>query len=400
MGALPEGSPWPESNRLISYRQPDSFHAYVHIPFCEVRCGYCDFNTYTQSELGEVKRSEFHQPLIREIEFARGVLDDSEISVPNLSSVFFGGGTPSLFEAEQIAAVLEKLRVSFGLDSAAEITLEANPESTNRSLLEALRSAGVNRISFGAQSFDPSVLKVLDRTHRPELLQPLIETAKSLGFRTSVDLIYGAPGESLDSWRRTLESAIALGTEHISAYSLIVEDGTKLAAQINRGELGQTDEDLNAAKHQLASELLEAAGLEWYEVSNWGEPSIHNMAYWQSKNWWGFGPGAHSHINGNRFWNRKHPLAYQQALAGGSPAQGFETIDAETHLIESVMLGLRTKAGLHRSVLSDLRVSTRKVAGYIADGLLTLQAERVKVTERGRLLVDGIAVDLVSSADT
>jgi oxygen-independent coproporphyrinogen-3 oxidase len=258
----------------------------------------------------------------------------------------------------------------------------------------------VNRISFGAQSYDPSVLKVLDRTHRPELLQPLIEIAKSLGFRTSVDLIYGAPGESLDSWRRTLESAIALGTEHISAYSLIVEEGTKLAAQINRGELGQTDEDLNAAKHQMASELLEAAGLEWYEVSNWGEPSIHNMAYWQSKNWWGFGPGAHSHINGNRFWNRKHPLAYQQALAGGSPAQGFETIDAETHLIESVMLGLRTKAGLHRSVLSDLRVSTQKVAGYIADGLLTLQAERVKVTERGRLLVDGIAVDLVSSADT
>lgn len=400
MGALPEGSPWPESNRLTSYRQPDSFHAYVHIPFCEVRCGYCDFNTYTQSELGEVKRSEFHQPLIREIEFARGVLDDSEISVPNLSSVFFGGGTPSLFEAEQISAVLEKLRVSFGLDSAAEITLEANPESTNRSLLEALRSAGVNRISFGAQSFDPSVLKVLDRTHRPELLQPLIEIAKSLGFRTSVDLIYGAPGESLDSWRRTLESAIALGTEHISAYSLIVEEGTKLAAQINRGELGQTDEDLNAAKHQLASELLGAAGLEWYEVSNWGQPSVHNMAYWQSKNWWGFGPGAHSHINGNRFWNRKHPLAYQQALAGGSPAQGFETIDAETHLIESVMLGLRTKGGLHRSVLSDLRVSTQKVAGYIADGLLTLQAERVKVTERGRLLVDGIAVDLVSSADT
>lgn len=400
MGALPEGSPWPESNRLISYRQPDSFHAYVHIPFCEVRCGYCDFNTYTQSELGEVTRSEFHQPLIREIEFARGVLDDSEISVPSLSSVFFGGGTPSLFEAEQIAAVLEKLRVSFGLDSAAEITLEANPESTNRSLLEALRSAGVNRISFGAQSYDPSVLKVLDRTHRPELLQPLIEIAKSLGFRTSVDLIYGAPGESLDSWRRTLESAIALGTEHISAYSLIVEDGTKLAAQINRGELGQTDEDLNAAKHQLASELLEAAGLEWYEVSNWGQPSIHNLAYWQSKNWWGFGPGAHSHINGNRFWNRKHPLAYQQALAGGSPAQGFETIDAETHLIESVMLGLRTKAGLHRSVLSDLRVSTQKIAGYIADGLLTLQTERVKVTERGRLLVDGIAVDLVSSADT
>jgi oxygen-independent coproporphyrinogen-3 oxidase len=370
----------------------------VHIPFCEVRCGYCDFNTYTQSELGEVKRTEFHQPLIQEIEFAERVLDDSEIRLPRLSSVFFGGGTPSLFQAEQIEAVLDRLSACFGLAPDAEITLEANPESTDSPLLKALRSAGVNRISFGAQSFDPEVLKVLDRTHRPELLAPLIEHAKMLGFRTSVDLIYGAPGESLDSWRQTLEEAIALGTEHVSAYSLIVEEGTKLAAQIKRGELAQTDEDLNATKHQLANKHLEAAGLSWYEVSNWGRPSVHNMAYWESKNWWGFGPGAHSHINGNRFWNRKHPLAYQQALAGGSPAIGFEAIDAQTHLIEGVMLRLRTKFGLPRSVLSDLKVPAEKVAGYITDGLLTLQADRVRVTDRGRLLVDGIAVDLVSSA--
>lgn len=400
MGALPEGSPWPSENRLTSFRQPDSFHAYVHIPFCEVRCGYCDFNTYTQSELGDVKRSEFHLPLMQEIEFAQRVLTDSEIHLPKLTSVFFGGGTPSLFQAEQISAILEKLRASFGLEAEAEITLEANPESTDSSLLEALRNAGVNRVSFGAQSFDPEVLKVLDRTHRPELLQPLIESAKSLGFRTSVDLIYGAPGETLDSWRQTLEAAIALGTEHVSAYSLIVEEGTKLAAQIKRGELGQTDEDLNAAKHQLASEQLAAAGLDWYEVSNWGRPSVHNMAYWESKNWWGFGPGAHSHINGNRFWNRKHPLAYQQALASGSPTQGFETIDQETHLIESVMLRLRTRGGLPRSVLSELKVSIEKVANYLAAGLLTIQADRVMVTERGRLLVDGIAVDLVSSVDS
>ena len=399
MGALPEGMPWPETNQLRSHRQPDSFHAYVHIPFCEVRCGYCDFNTYTQSELGEVKRSEFHLPLIQEMNFAKKVLDESSIALPRLTSVFFGGGTPSLFQGDQIAALLEKLRENFGIDEGAEITLEANPESTSPELVKELRAAGVNRISFGAQSFDPEVLRVLDRTHRPELLRPLVDYAKSLGLRTSIDLIYGAPGESLESWRRTLERAIGLGTEHISAYSLIVEEGTKLAAQIKRGELGETDEDLNAAKHQLASELFSSAGLEWYEVSNWGIPSIHNVAYWESKNWWGFGPGAHSHINGNRFWNRKHPLAYQQALAKSSPAQGFEEIDAETHLVESVMLRLRTKQGLPREVLSDLGVSATKVASYLAQGLLTLSSDAIAVTENGRLLVDGIAVDLVSSVE-
>lgn len=399
MGALPEGMPWPETNKLRSHRQPDSFHAYVHIPFCEVRCGYCDFNTYTQSELGEVKRSEFHLPLIQEMNFAKKVLAESNIDLPRLTSVFFGGGTPSLFQGDQIAALLEKLRENFGIVAGAEITLEANPESTSPELLKELGAAGVNRISIGAQSFDPEILRVLDRTHRPELLRPLVDYAKSLGLRTSIDLIYGAPGESLESWRRTLERAIELGTEHISAYSLIVEEGTKLAAQIRRGELGETDEDLNAAKHQLASELFSSVGLEWYEVSNWGIPSVHNVAYWESKNWWGFGPGAHSHINGNRFWNRKHPLAYQQALAKGSPAQGFEEIDTETHLVESVMLRLRTKQGLPREVLTDLGVSATKVASYLAQGLLTLSADAIVVTEKGKLLVDGIAVDLVSSVE-
>lgn len=398
MGALPEGAPWPESNRLESFRQPDSFHAYVHIPFCEVRCGYCDFNTYTQSELGEVKRSEFHLPLIQEMNWARNTIDTSGIHLPKLSSIFFGGGTPSLMQTDQIAALLAQLSQNFGIEPNAEITLEANPESTSQELLEGLREAGVNRISFGAQSFDPKVLRVLDRTHRPELLHPLVRAAKELGFRTSVDLIYGAPEESLESWHQTLEQAIWLETEHVSAYSLIVEEGTKLAAQIRRGNFPDTDEDLNASKHQLASELLEAAGLDWYEVSNWGNPSIHNMAYWQSKNWWGFGPGAHSHINGNRFWNRKHPLAYQRALEVGSPAMGFETIDDQTHLVEAIMLRLRTKQGLPRVMLGELGASAESVARYLADGLLTLRADMVVVTQKGRLLVDGIALELVSSA--
>lgn len=397
MGALPEGNPWPESNRLATLREPDSFHAYVHIPFCEVRCGYCDFNTYTASELGEVSRSEFDSALISEIEFAANVLSESEILPRQLSSVFFGGGTPSLMAGEQIHRILNQLISKFGLAKDAEITLEANPESTSPELLEQLVSAGVNRISFGAQSFDPEVLSVLDRTHRPELLSPLVSNAKDLGLRTSIDLIYGAPGESIESWTATLDAAIALGTEHISAYSLIVEEGTKLATKIRRGLLADVDEDLNAQKHSLADQMFEAAGLRWYEVSNWGNPSVHNQAYWSSKNWWGFGPGAHSHINGNRFWNRKHPAAYQQALKAGSPAIGHEQIDELTHLTESIMLQLRTSEGLDRSVLSRAEVSASVVAKYIAEGKLTMEHNRIYVTKKGRLLVDGIALDLVSS---
>lgn len=397
MGALPEGNPWPESNRLATLREPDSFHAYVHIPFCEVRCGYCDFNTYTASELGEVSRSDFDSALISEIEFAANVLSESEIAPRQLSSVFFGGGTPSLMAGEQIHRILNQLSSKFGLAKDAEITLEANPESTSPELLEQLVSAGVNRISFGAQSFDPEVLSVLDRTHRPELLSPLVSNAKDLGLRTSIDLIYGAPGESIESWTATLDAAIALGTEHISAYSLIVEEGTKLATKIRRGLLADVDEDLNAQKHSLADQMFEAAGLRWYEVSNWGNPSVHNQAYWSSKNWWGFGPGAHSHINGNRFWNRKHPAAYQQALKAGSPAIGHEQIDELTHLTESIMLQLRTSEGLDRSVLSRAEVSASVVAKYLAEGKLTMEHNRIYVTKKGRLLVDGIALDLVSS---
>ncbi len=397
MGALPEGNPWPESNRLATLREPDSFHAYVHIPFCEVRCGYCDFNTYTASELGEVSRSDFDSALISEIEFAANVLSESEIVPRQLSSVFFGGGTPSLMAGEQIHRILNQLSSKFGLAKDAEITLEANPESTSPELLEQLVSAGVNRISFGAQSFDPEVLSVLDRTHRPELLSALVSYAKDLGLRTSIDLIYGAPGESIESWTATLDAAIALGTEHISAYSLIVEEGTKLATKIRRGLLADVDEDLNAQKHSLADQMFEAAGLRWYEVSNWGNPSVHNQAYWSSKNWWGFGPGAHSHINGNRFWNRKHPAAYQQALKTGSPAIGHEQIDELTHLTESIMLQLRTSEGLDRSVLSRAEVSASVVAKYLAEGKLTMEHNRIYVTKKGRLLVDGIALDLVSS---
>jgi putative oxygen-independent coproporphyrinogen III oxidase len=395
--ALPLGTPWPKNNRLTKVRDSGTFHAYVHIPFCNVHCGYCDFNTYTAKEIGDVKQSEFHFPLLKEIDFSAMVLAESGMQMPKLSSVFFGGGTPSLFSAGQISSLLGRLEESFGFDFGCDVTLEANPDTVTPEYLLDLVSLGITRISIGVQSFDPAVLKTLDRTHDPDLVPQVVSWAKAAGLKVSVDLIYGSPGESLDSWRETVQKAIDLETQHVSAYSLIVEPGTKLAAQIKRGQHTEPDEDLNAEKQELAAQMLEASGLDWYEVSNWGEPSIHNKSYWYSRNWWGYGPGAHSHINGNRFWNRKHPLAYQQALEDGSPVQAMEVIDERTHLEERLMLELRCIDGTDLSLLEDLGVSKQKVAGALADGLLVLlPGARIAVSGKGRLLIDGLVLQLLT----
>lgn len=395
--ALPLGQPWPKDNTLAPVdSEVRSFHAYVHIPFCEVRCGYCDFNTYTQDEIGSVSKSSFHHSLIQEIEFSSKVIENSSLPARKLSSVFFGGGTPSLFETEQVRLILDALSEQFGFDSNCEITLEANPESLRIESLKDLRAAGVNRISLGAQSFDRGVLAVLDRIHDPGKVAPLVQAAKSEGFRVSVDLIYGAPGETLESWHRTLQEAISLGITHISAYSLIVEPGTKLSRLIRSGELGDVDEDLNAEKYELLTSLTEQAGLEWYEISNFGDPSIHNLAYWNSQDWWGFGPGAHSHIAGNRFWNRKHPSAYQTALGEASSVQAMERLTQQQTLEEKLMLGLRTKFGVARSLFTKLSIDPEKVAEQIAAGFLTTDGQRVYLTSRGRLLADRLVVNFLS----
>jgi oxygen-independent coproporphyrinogen-3 oxidase len=362
-----------------------------------VHCGYCDFNTYTAKEIGSVKQADFHLPLIQEIEFSKGVLSESGIALPELTSIFFGGGTPSLFSIEQIEALVSALSSAHGVRPGADITIEANPDTVDEQYLKSLAGIGVNRVSIGVQSFDAEVLRTLDRTHDADLVPLVVQWAKAVGLRVSIDLIYGAPGETLDSWRRTLERAIELSTEHISAYALIVEPGTKLAAQIRRGELQEPDDDLTAEKQELAGTMLEAAGLPWYEVANWGVPSIHNKAYWYSKNWWGYGPGAHSHINGNRFWNRKHPLAYQQAMAAGSPAQGTELIDEQTHLEERLMLELRCIDGTELSLLKALNVSAEKVSSALAEGLLVLLPDsRIAVSAKGRLLIDGLVLQLLT----
>lgn len=395
-GPLPLGEKWPENNQLEPQLFRDSsFHAYVHVPFCTVRCGYCDFNTYTQQEMPAVSLSTFHVPLIEEIRLSYEVLANSSLPQTPLSSVFFGGGTPSLFSAEQIAQILHELFEKFGRTEDCETTLEANPESTSPELLENLRIAGVNRISFGVQSFDEQVLKVLDRQHNPYSVSPIVLKAKELGFTTSVDLIYGAPFEDMDSWKRTVEKALELGTSHISSYSLIVEEGTKLARQIKRGDLPEVDEDLNAEKYELAAKAFGEAGLGWYEVSNFGVEAKHNLAYWQSQNWWGYGPGAHSHISGNRFWNLKHPARYAEQLKNGPAAAGIEKLTERQMLEEQLMLGLRTKYGVERALLAKLGVDSARVAEQIGQGNLTLVGDRVVSTDRGRLLIDRLVVDFL-----
>lgn len=393
--ALPTGEPWPQENKLSLSPTEATFHAYVHIPFCEVRCGYCDFNTYTQAEIGDVSRSSFHKSLIDEIKFSASVIDRSGSNRRELTSVFLGGGTPSLLELDQVSDILQALKAEFGFSQDCEITMEANPESLQLQSLAALVAAGVNRVSIGAQSFDPAVLNVLDRTHDPAKVAPLVEEATQVGLRVSVDLIFGAPGETLDSWRETLDAALSLGTGHISAYSLIVEPGTKLSRQISKGEIPSVDEDLNAQKYELLTQAMESAGLDWYEISNFGDPSIHNLAYWHSQDWWGYGPGAHSHLSGYRFWNKKHPKAYQSALAAGSPAHALEQLTPRQQLEEELMLSLRTKFGVRRELFSELAVKPEKVAEQIADGNLTTDGKRVYLTRQGRLIADRLVLNFL-----
>lgn len=304
-----------------------------------------------------------------------------------------------MFEASQISEILKSLKANFGFIDEIEITLEANPEGLDNLKLEELKTVGVNRISLGVQSFDQQVLDVLDRVHSKDKVIAAVKQARELGLRVSVDLIYGAPGETLESWRRTLEKALELGVEHVSAYSLIIEEGTAIARKIARGELAEVDEDLNADKYLLTDELLGSAGLKNYEVSNWGNPSLHNQAYWQSQDWWGYGPGAHGHISGARFWNQKHPATYTAALEKGSPVAGFEYLDKRTQLEEQLLLMLRTSQGVPRSLFRELGVPTELVANAIATGLLELAAnDQIKATLSGRLLVDGLVLDFLSKS--
>ncbi|HWU23205.1 MAG TPA: radical SAM family heme chaperone HemW, partial [Nocardioides sp.] len=328
---------------------------YVHVPFCSVRCGYCDFNTYTATELGGGgSQAEYAAQAIAEVALAA-----SRLSGRQVDTVFFGGGTPTQLPASDLVAVLGAIDERVGLAPGAEVTTEANPDSVTPESLAALRAGGFNRISFGMQSAVPHVLRVLDRTHDPERVPRVVAWAREAGFeQISLDLIYGTPGESAEDWQTSLEAALSCEPDHVSAYSLIVEEGTALGRRVRRGELPMPDEDDLADKYAQADRALRAAGLEWYEVSNWARDDAarcrHNLGYWRSGDWWGIGPGAHSHLAGRRWWNVKHPRAYAERLAaGGSPEADSEMLDAETRRVERVLLEVRLREGLPVGVLHD-----------------------------------------------
>ena len=403
--ALPLADPAPADGALpASVREgaeQRDLGVYLHVPFCRVRCGYCDFNTYTASEIRGVKQSDFADQAIAELELAARVLDDAGLPPRPVSTVFFGGGTPTLLPAADLARMLAAVERLFALAPGAEVTTEANPDSIDAVGLQTLADAGFTRVSIGMQSAVPHVLATLERTHDPENVPRRVEEARAAGLAVSLDLIYGTPGETEADWHRSLDVALAARPDHLSAYALIVEEGTKLARQIARGEVPPVDDDLHASLYEAADARLAEAGYRWYEVSNWAlaaddggasRRSRHNLAYWTGQDWWGVGPGAHSHIGGVRFWNVKHPAAYAQRLAEGlSPAAGRETLDAETRRVERVLLETRLASGLPTEALTA--EGRRAVAGLIADGLVEPAAAlrgTVVLTLRGRLLADAV----------
>lgn len=409
--ALPEGEPAPLDGSLPSAvaegAEDRAFGVYLHVPYCRVRCGYCDFNTYTASELGEgASRAEYAGQVCAELALGARVLRAAGVADRAADTVFFGGGTPTLLPASDLVQMLDGVREQWGIADGAEVTTEANPDSVDRDYLRTLADAGFTRVSFGMQSAVPSVLATLDRTHSPERVPLVVEWAREAGLNVSLDLIYGTPGETIADWRRSLEAALACQPDHLSAYALIVETGTKLAAQIKRGLVAEPDDDLHAEMYELADHLLEAAGYRWYEISNWSlspqTRSRHNLAYWRGSDWWGAGPGAHSHIGGTRWWNVKHPRAYAERLAAGnSPAHGREVLDLETQRIERVLLETRIVEGLPLEVLStsERKAVPQLIAEGLIDGRAALgaggSAPRIVPTLRGRLLADTVVHQLL-----
>ncbi|MFI6310657.1 radical SAM family heme chaperone HemW [Nocardia fusca] len=376
------------------------FGIYVHVPFCATRCGYCDFNTYTAGELGtSASTQSWSEALRAELATAAREFAALPTTTPPVATVFVGGGTPSLLGGDGLAAVLDAIRAEFDLAPDAEVTTESNPESTSPEFFDKIRSAGFTRISLGMQSAAPHVLAVLDRTHTPGRAVAAAREARAAGFdHVNLDLIYGTPGERDSDLDASLDAVLDAGVDHVSAYSLIVEDGTALARRVRRGELPTPDEDVLAARYERIDARLEAAGLTWYEVSNWSSGGAarcrHNLGYWDGGDWLGAGPGAHSHLGGVRWWNVKHPARYADRVAhGGLPAADWEDLTAADRYLERVMLALRLRTGLPLADLdADGNAAARRIAG---DGLVTIVDDRLILTDRGRLLADGVVRDLV-----
>ncbi|WP_432494784.1 radical SAM family heme chaperone HemW [Kineococcus gypseus] len=394
--SLPDGEAVPTDGALppaaLAGAAGRTFGVYLHVPFCAVRCGYCDFNTYTATELGGgASQAAYAATAAAEVDLAARVLGDAARPA---STVFFGGGTPTLLPADDLAAMLTAVRERFGLEPGAEVTTEANPDSVTPAALATLAAAGFTRVSFGVQSAVPHVLAVLDRTHDPRRVPEAVRWARAAGLDVSLDLIYGTPGESTGDLRRSLDEALACEPDHVSAYALIVEEGTRLAARIRRGEVPAPEDDDEAEKYELVDDALTAAGFSWYEVSNWARKAEfacrHNLAYWRGGDWWGVGPGAHSHVGGVRWWNVKHPVAYAGRLERGhSPAHAREVLSEQDRRVEDVLLRSRLAEGFDPAWWGGTAVAA--TPALVADGLLEgLGGGRWALTRRGRLLADAV----------
>lgn len=365
------------------------FGLYIHVPFCATRCGYCDFNTYTPGEL-DMSPGSYLDSLTRELAM-------TGVDRP-VDTIFIGGGTPSLLGADGLGRILDSVRANFTLAPNAEITTESNPESTSPAFFTGLLDAGFTRISLGMQSASASVLRVLDRTHTPGRAVAAAQEALDAGFEhVNLDMIYGTPTETDDDVARTLDAILSTGVDHVSAYSLIVEDGTAMARKVRRGELPAPSDDVFADRYEMIAARLDSAGFAWYEVSNWALPGgecRHNEIYWQDGDWWGAGPGAHSHLGNRRFFNVKHPARYAAMLAEGTlPIAGSEVLsDADRHT-EALMLGLRLRAGVPLASIAPAGQAV--VSGFVERDLLRIAGDRVALTDAGRLLADGIITDIL-----
>ncbi|WP_197698383.1 radical SAM family heme chaperone HemW [Micromonospora viridifaciens] len=404
-GVLPEGESVPRDGSLPAAARravgARGFGVYVHVPFCASRCGYCDFNTYTSAELGGgASRETYAETVLAELALAARVLGDTP--PPRVDTVFVGGGTPTLLPADDLARILDGIDRTWGLAADAEVTTEANPESVTPASLKALRAAGYTRISLGMQSAAPGVLAILDRQHSAGRATAAAREARDAGFdHVNLDLIYGTPGETAADFAASLAQVVAAGVDHVSAYALIVEEGTRLAARMRRGELAYPSDDVAADRYLAAEAALGGAGFAWYEVSNWARSAAarcrHNLLYWTGADWWGLGPGAHSHVGGVRWWNVKHPTAYARRLAAGeSPGLAREVLTPDEAHMEDVMLRLRLASGLPLEVLDEAGRAAAQQA--LADGLLTADgyaAGRAVLTLRGRLLADAVVRDLL-----
>lgn len=400
-----------------------TFGVYVHVPFCRARCGYCDFTAYALSELEGATMGEYVGAALEELAMARRTLggggmpggsaaDGGKAGVasmdpaPKADTVYFGGGTPTMLHVSDLARLLKGVGEEFGIANGAEVTIEANPDSVTAESLAGLAEAGFTRVSLGMQSAVPAVLATLERTHRPENVALAVEGARAAGLAVSLDLIYGTPGETLENWGATIDVALALDPDHLSAYALVIEPRTRMGAALRRGDIAPVDPDLQAEMYEAADGAFTRAGYEWYEVSNWARGDSHrcrhNLGYWRGGDWWGIGPGAHSHLGARggrpaiRWWNTKHPRTYgERVSAGESPEEGRETLEVDSMRLEEVLLGVRLREGLDIGILED--GARAALPALVDDGLIGgtgIERGRVVLTLRGRLLADVVVRSL------